>query len=292
MNLVIDTLIVALVFATLAQAWCWLGAYAGIVSLGNAVFFGIGAYAVAVSNLRGGSPWYGALGGALAAAIVAAASSLFFGRRGYVFSALTLAAGIAAEPLAERTIRLGHATHYAFPRQIGFLHLQFSATWAYLIIAACIFGVTQALTLAMRTTRIGLALRALRSNAVAARASGVAARPLQLLALVAGAFITSVAGSFFAEYRVAVDPQMLALGLSLDIALIGALAGPASLWGAPFVALLYVLLAGFVPLHPPGALGAGVLVVEAALVLLVAHYFPRGMLAANRQPQRVARTAA
>ncbi len=291
MNLVLDTLVVALVFATLAQAWCWLGAYAGIVSLGNAVFFGIGAYAVAVSNLRGGSPWYGALGGALAAVIVAAGCGLFLGGRGYVFSALTLAAGVAAEPLAQRTIRLGNTTHYAFPRQIGFLHLQFSEKWPYLVLALCVFGVAQALTIALRTTRIGMYLRALRSNAVAARGSGIAARPLQLLTLVAGAFVTSVAGSFFAEYRLAVDPQTSALGLSLDIALIGVIAGSASPWGAPSVALLYTLVTQVVPLHPPGAPGYAVLGIEAVLVLLAARYFPHGIFAFER-PRIAARSAA
>src|SRR5450755_1204055 len=87
LDVLADTLIAGLVFATLAAAWSWLGSYAGILSFGHAVFFGIGGYAVAVSNFRGGSPWYGALGGALAAVAAAVLCGLTCVRgRGYTFA--------------------------------------------------------------------------------------------------------------------------------------------------------------------------------------------------------------
>ncbi len=269
----------ALVFATLAQAWSWLGSYAGIVSFGHAVFFGIGAYAVAVSNFRGGSPWYGALGGGLFAVLVAAVTGgLFLRGRGYVFSAITLAAGAAVEPFVAAHGWLGPHDSFAFPVQTGFLNLQFSAKWPYLLLALMVFAVTQALTLGLRATRLGYYLRALRTNAMAARSVGIAGRPLQFLALIASAFVTSVAGSFFAQYAMGVSPQAdFVLAHSLDIALIGSVAGSASAWAAAPAALVYVLLAKYVPLHPAGTLGDVVLVAEGLLIVLIARVSPRGV---------------
>ncbi len=279
MNAITDTLIVVLVFATLATAWSWLGSYAGVVSLGHAVFFGIGAYAVAASNLRGGSPWYGALGGGLFAVIVAVVGGgLFLRGRGYAFSLVTLAAGAFAEPFAAAHSWLGPSDAFVFPVRVGFLNLQFAQSWPYVLLALVLFATAVVLTVALRATRIGYYLRALRTNPAAAGGTGIAATPPRLLALVASAFVTSVAGSFFAEYRLGVDPHaMFALSLSFDIALIGIIAGPASAWGPPLAALVYVLLGKVAPLHPPGWLGVSVLMVEAVIVVLLANRYPDGV---------------
>jgi branched-chain amino acid transport system permease protein len=281
LDAVADTAIVALVFATLAAAWSWLGSYAGIVSFGHAVFFGIGAYAVAASNLRGGSPWYGALGGAIFAVIVALAAGVLFLRgRGYTFALVTLAAGALAEPFAASRSWLGPHDAFVFPLRAGFLNLQFTHKWPYLLLAAVVFAVTQGITLALRSTRLAYDLRALQANLTAARGVGIRALPPRLIALAVSAFVTSVAGSFCAEYAQAVTPHVdVALALSLDIALIGAAAGSASPWGAPLAGLAYALVVKAVPLHPAGAAGTAVLVVEALAIILIVLLRPRGAFA-------------
>jgi branched-chain amino acid transport system permease protein len=290
-----DTTVVVLVFATLAAAWSWLGSYAGVVSFGHAVFFGIGGYAVAVSNLRGGSPWYGALGGALASVVVAlVCGALSLRGRGYAFALVTLALGAVAEPFAAAHNWVGPHDAYAFPVHAGFLNLQFSQKWPYLLLALAVFSVAQALTLGLRSTPLGLTLRALRANPAAARGVGVRALAPRLLALAVSAFVTSVAGSFSAEYALAVNPQaMLALGLSFDIALIGSVAGLLSPWGAPLAGLVYALAAKAVPLHPSGAAGAAVLVLEGIVIAAIALRLPRGVLGVKpRRAGAAARGAA
>ncbi len=281
-----------LVFATLAVAWSWLGSYAGIVSFGHAVFFGIGGYAVAVSNLRGGSPWYGALGGALFAVLAAVVCGLLCLRgRGYTFAAVTLLAGAAAEPLAAAHGWLGAADTFAFPLHSGFLNLQFTAKWPYVLLALAVFAVAQTVTFGLRSARIGFSLRALRASPLAARSVGVRALPPRLAALAASAFFTSVAGSFFAEYTLAVSPHaMFALSLSLDIALIGIIAGPGSAWGAPAAGLVYALVAKALPLHPAGAGGAAVLVAEGVAIMLIALLRPQGVFAPRLRPSPAAVT--
>jgi branched-chain amino acid transport system permease protein len=284
MDALADTVILGLVFATLAVAWSWLGSSAGIVSFGHAVFFGIGGYAVAASNFRGGSPWYGALGGALFAAIVAGVCGLLCLRgRGYTFALVTLVLGAFAEPFALAHNWLGPHDAYAFARHAGFLNLQFDQKWPYVLLALAVFAVAQALTFGLRSAPIGYYLRALRASPAAARSVGVRALPPRLIALAVSAFFTSVAGSFFAEYTLTVSPPaMFALSLSLDIAFIGVIAGAAWPWGAPLAGLLYVLATKFVPLHPPGAAGAAVLVAEGAAVALIALMGPPGAFGSER----------
>jgi branched-chain amino acid transport system permease protein len=290
-----DAALAAFVFAALATAWSWLGAYAGVVSFGNALFFGIGGYAVAVSNLRGGSPWYGALGGALFAVVVAAVCGLLALRgRGYTFSAVTLLLGAAAEPYIASHAWLGPGDVFAFPVRLGFLNLQFAQPWPYVLLALAVYAVAQGLTFALRSSQPGFYLRALRTNPAAARGAGVRALPPRLLVLTAMAFVTSVAGSLFAEYaRGVTPPSMFALGLSFDIALIGAVAGTAAPWGPALAGLMYAVVAKVVPLHPPGAAGVAVLAAEfAAIVAFALLRAPGGIRARlRREAPAVARTA-
>jgi branched-chain amino acid transport system permease protein len=284
LDVLADTIILGLVFATLAVAWSWLGSYAGIVSFGHAVFFGIGGYAVAASNLRGGSPWYGALGGALCAVIVAVGCGLLCLRgRGYTFAIVTLVLGALAEPFAAAHAWLGQHDAYAFPRHSGFLNLQFDQKWPYLVLALAVFAAAQGLTVGLRSAPIGYYLRALRASPPVARSVGVRALPPRLIALAVSAFFTAVAGSFFAEYVLAASPHaMLALSLSFDIALLGSVAGSAPPWGAPLAGLVYVLATKFVPLHPAGAAGAAVLIAEGTAVAFIALVRPAGAVAGER----------
>jgi branched-chain amino acid transport system permease protein len=267
-----DAAIMVLVFATLATAWSWLGASAGVVSFAHAVFFGLGGYAVAVSNMRGGSPWYGALGGALASVIVALICGLLCLRgRGYTFAAVTLVLGAIAEPLVAARSWLGPHDAFAFPLRLGFLNLQFAQKGPYVLLALVVFVVALAVTFGLGRARIGYQLRALRASPRAARAIGIDALPPRLLVLAASAFFTAVVGSFFAEYVHGVTPSgMFALSLGFDIALIGGIAGSASAWGAPLAGLVYALLARVLPLHPPGAAGIAVLVVEGLAIVFIA----------------------
>jgi branched-chain amino acid transport system permease protein len=259
------------------------------------IFFGIGGYAVAVSNFRGGSPWYGALGGALLAVALAALCGLICLRgRGYTFALVTLLLGALADPLAAVRPWLGRRDTYYFPPHFGFLNLQFEKKWPYVLLALAVFAVAQALTFGLRSARIGFALRALRASPQAAGSVCVAALPPRLAALAASAFVTSVAGSFFAEYTLAVSPHaMFGLALAFDTALLGVVAGSVSPWGPLFAGAVYGLASKFVTLHPAGKAGAAVLVAEGAIIVLAALLRPQGIVSfpLRRTPVRAARTA-
>src|SRR3954469_24852724 len=78
-NVVLNFLIMALLIALVGQGWNLLGGYGGQYSFGHAGFFGTGAYAAAILQLRFGvNAWiafgFGIAAGALVGAIIGALS--------------------------------------------------------------------------------------------------------------------------------------------------------------------------------------------------------------------------
>jgi len=103
-NFAINLGVLVLFLAMLGQSWNIAGGFAGQLSFGHAVFFGVGAYASSILQLKlGANPWLGlpagALGGALAGALIAALS-FRAGLRGAYFALITLAFAEAFRILA------------------------------------------------------------------------------------------------------------------------------------------------------------------------------------------------
>lgn len=83
-----NVLILTLLFAALSQSWNLLGGYCGQVSLGHALYFGIGAYATSILYVKFGiTPWGGLLAGGIIAALIALALGYpCFRLKGHYFS--------------------------------------------------------------------------------------------------------------------------------------------------------------------------------------------------------------
>ena len=94
-NVVLNFLVVALLTALVGQGWNLLGGYGGQYSFGHAAFFGTGAYATAILQVRYGvNAWLGfAIGIAAGAAVGAFIGALSFrsGLKGSYFALVTLA---------------------------------------------------------------------------------------------------------------------------------------------------------------------------------------------------------
>ena len=69
-----NILILTLMYAGLSQSWNILSGYCGQISLGHALYFGLGAYTTAILFTRFGVlPWFGMLAGGVLSALVAMA---------------------------------------------------------------------------------------------------------------------------------------------------------------------------------------------------------------------------
>jgi branched-chain amino acid transport system permease protein len=88
----LNVFILLLIYAAMSQAWNVLGGYCGQISLGNALYFGAGAYTATVLFVNYGiTPWAGiALGGILSAALALLLGYPCFRLKGHYFSIATL----------------------------------------------------------------------------------------------------------------------------------------------------------------------------------------------------------
>src|SRR5680860_1169899 len=138
--------------ALMAVGWNLLGGFTGQISLGHALFFGIGEYTTAVGGVRFGlNPWLGLLLGALIAVAVSMVIGLpAFRLRGPYFSIATIAVGEIAFLIFLNWGFVGGARGLSIPiKEDSFLELQFSGQqkWEYYYIAASL------LLLALLATR-------------------------------------------------------------------------------------------------------------------------------------------
>ncbi|MBI2468737.1 MAG: branched-chain amino acid ABC transporter permease, partial [Candidatus Rokubacteria bacterium] len=112
-----DVMIKIFLYALLAQAWNLLGGYCGQVSLGNAVFFGIGAYTSSILLVWWGwSPWLGMLAGSALAVLVSQAIGFpCFRLRGHYFAIATIAIGEIVQTIALNWDAIGAARGLQLP---------------------------------------------------------------------------------------------------------------------------------------------------------------------------------
>lgn len=214
----------------------------GFLPLGNAVFFGVAAYAAAMMlKITGGGLATNlaamlAIAGALAALAWGLAALVFHGRSdsGPFFSLITLALVLIVAQLAETypAITGGFNGYAGYPPLAG---LDPFGT-LYYAIAALVVVVTAAL-MALDRLPAGLVLRALVAQEGRLQLLGFATNRVKAWVFAGAAFITALAGSLYASHQGIVTPQATGFVLSAELVIWAAVGGR---------------------LHPLGALGGAV----------------------------------
>jgi branched-chain amino acid transport system permease protein len=278
-----NTGVLALTFAIAAGGWNLLGGFAGQVSFGQAVFFGVGAYVTAVLVRAGWSPWPTMAVGAVGAAAVAAIMGFaVFRLRGHYFAIATIAAGEIALAVVMDLDALGAARGLTIPLADtnGLWTLQFSIRdkTPYYLVALALFAVASLMLWVILRGRFGSYLRAIRDDQDAASAAGIAVRRYKLLAFAGSAALTAVAGSYYSMFVLFVDPpSVFALSISISIALMAMLGGAGSLWGPLIGAWVLLLLQEATRTQLGGSGRAGDLLLFGAAIIVIAIYEPRGL---------------
>jgi branched-chain amino acid transport system permease protein len=279
-----DVMIKIFLYALLAQAWNLLGGYAGQISLGNAVFFGIGAYTSSVLVVAQGlSPWLGMLAGAgVAMAVSQVIGFPCFRLRGHYFAIATIAIGEIVQTIMINWDALGGARGISLPiRPETFVEFQFHrAKWPYYYIALGLFAAVFALTAWLERARPGYYFRAIREDADAAQSLGVPVARYKLLAIALSAAFTALGGSFYAQYVLFIDPEsVFPLSLSILICLVAVLGGVGTLWGPLVGAVVLIPLSEATRVYLGGTGTAVDLMVYGGLIVLVAVFQPGGITA-------------
>jgi branched-chain amino acid transport system permease protein len=274
--------IIICVYGALATAWNIVGGFAGQLSLGHAIFYGIGSYAAALLIIHGGvSPWVGMFAGAAVSAAVAALISYpCFRLRGPFFALSTIAFLEVIKLLVIHYKDLtGGSVGLSVPLQIGPAWMIFREKWPYLLIAFGFLLLALWVSWFIKRSRLGFHLVAVREREDAARAVGVNPERVKLIAVVVSAMLTSLVGTFHAMYLTFIEPaSAFSLELSIQIAMfaliggLGTVAGP--LAGTVLVLPLAELARGWLSGLGNGFHG----VVYGVVLVIVVLAMPRGIV--------------
>lgn len=235
-------------FAFLGQAWNLIFGFAGQLSLGHALFAGIGGYAVFVALLRYGlSPWIGLPAGAALAAAAGALIGLLgfrFGLKGVHFALLTIALAEFTRVMFSNWPFVGAMSGIFLPAlkpaNQPLLSLRGDAHFFYavtLLLAA--FGA--GLTTWIRSSYLGYVWRAMRSDEAVARALGVRVFRHKVAATALSAGMTGLGGGVFALMNGSIFPDS-AMGLAFSIEIIvGPIVGGLGTALGPLAGALFVV---------------------------------------------------
>jgi len=280
----IHVMILIFLYALLSQAWNLIGGYAGQVSLGHAMFFGIGAYTSTVLAIRWHiNPWLGMIAGGIMAVLLSIIIGYpCFRLKGHYFAIATIAAGEIIYTLFVNWEWVGGARGLFVPMQPeSLVNFQFHSTkvpyyYIILVLAAISFVVTYWL----ERNRPGYYMRAIKEDIDAARSLGIDATKYKMLAMMISAFFTAIGGTFYAQYVLYIDPDsVLPLALSIRVCLVAVLGGVGTLWGPLLGSAILIPLAEFTRVYLGGGGRALHLVVYGALVVIIAVFQPGGLMA-------------
>src|SRR4051794_29193046 len=233
-----------LLWAVLSLAWNILSGYAGYFSFGHAVFWGLGAYTVALGLMWFHlTPWASIpIAGIVGAAAGALIGYPTFRLRGHYFALAMLAYPLAILYVFQW---LGYQ-ELALPmeRESPALYMQFADRRVYVLLALALLVVALLISLWVENTRFGMALTAIKQNEPAAEAAGIDTWRWKMLALMLSGALAAMAGGLYGVVMLVVTPEsvfgMLVSAQALILALFG---GVGSLWGPVIGAAVLVPLA-------------------------------------------------
>ena len=211
---------------------------AGIVSIGHAVFFGAGAYGVAIAKVHAAPPVLGGAAGIAAAAALALAIGGAGLRRKATpstMAVLTLGVTLLGAQVATAWVGVTGGTNGL----LVLTGLSGAATmWCCLAVAAAVVALCQVLVF---RAPLGNRLTALRLNPQRARHLGIDTQRLGLLALAMGAAIAALAGAVAAPLAGLISPEVVGILLSTQVLIWVALGGRNTLLG-PFAGAMLATL--------------------------------------------------
>ncbi len=277
----LHVLIMMMVYAAASSAWNIVGGLAGQLSLGHAAFFGIGAYTSTLLFIdQGISPWMGmVIGGVLAALVSGAIGYPSFRLRGPFFALVTIAFAEVLRILTLYAHNLtGGSIGLSVPFQPALGNFVFRGLSAYACVALAFMVITVLVSLWIEHSRLGYYLAALREDEDAAQALGIDTARYKLVATLVSAFLTALAGTFYAQYIFYIEPfAMFSLDFSVLLAMMAIIGGIGTVWGPVAGAFLVTPLQEVLRAKLGGLQGLD-LVVYGAVLIAVVILLPQGIV--------------
>lgn len=233
------------IFALLSLSLNVLSGYAGMISLGHAGFFLIGAYTSAILATRFAMPFGVSVVGAIA---ITAVSGLLLAvpalkLSGHFLAVITIAFGLILHLLAINlefiTNGVSGISGIARP-SLGSWSMKSDLAYYWLVLAA--LALVCLLVSAYIRSGYGRALRALRDDEIAAGCMGVDVKMAKIHAFVISAGIAGLAGCLYAHYVRYINPESFTLDISIRILIMMVVGGVGSILGSVVGALVVYVL--------------------------------------------------
>jgi len=268
------TYIIALIFVTalLAMSLNLTVGYGGMYQFHHGVFYGVGAYTVALILTKTSWPkWVAFLAGPLAAAVVGFLIGWFCVRltRLY-FGMLQISLGSLVWAIVFRWYSFtgGDDGIHGIPMPSFISSLKSSYYFILAVVTVCIY-----LLYRIVNSPFGRTLQAIRDNPDRCEAVGVNVRRHQLVAIVIATFFAGVAGVLFVVLEGSVFPDLLFWVLSLEIFIMCLLGGWFTFVGPIIGAAIIVSLRTFVGIYTE----YWTLILGVILILLI-FFLPEGVM--------------
>jgi branched-chain amino acid transport system permease protein len=270
-----------LLAAISASAWNIVGGYAGQVSVGHSMFFGLGAYApLLFYTLWGWPPIAGIpIGIVLSVALAVVIGLPTFRLSGHYFSMATIAIAELIRIFFGTWTLVGAAIGLQGPATgRGWWDLTFRSELPYYYTFLAVLALVLGVTFAVERRRFGFYLRAIKASERAARSLGVPVRQTKLQAFALSAAFTSTAGSLYAAKTGFIDPDSgFGILVSVQMVIIAALGGAGTLFGPLVGALILIPLQTAVNTKFGGGGSGLTFIVYGGIIVLIARFEPGGL---------------
>ncbi|MCP4385637.1 MAG: branched-chain amino acid ABC transporter permease [Hyphomicrobiales bacterium] len=311
----VDTAARVCIFILLVASYDLMLGYGGIVSFAHTMFFGMGAYGVALASIHMGRGFDALLVGSFAGALAAAALALLIGFfslrvRAIFFAMITLAVASAVAVLVSQLSgitggedglsykiprALTSAAKYTDEKVLG-VRINGKLLNYYLVFSGSL--ILFLLLLRLVNSPFGRVLQAIRENDFRAEAIGYRVIYFRVIATCLSAVVAALAGSLFAIWLRYVGPDTtLSFEIMIDILLMVVIGGMGTMYGAVIGATLFVVAQNYLQ-NLLGAVGEALVDVPVlplllnpdrwllwlgVLFVLSVYFFPTGIVGRLRQ---------
>lgn len=260
------------ILLALATTWNLLAGYAGLISVGQQAYIGVGAYAVFVLADHGIPPFVAIPLAAVISALVALpASFLLLRLRREYFAIATWVVAEALQLAVLRTDSLGGGTGAFLGGMSGFdptIRQAFTYWAALAVVVATLLG-----TYLLLRSRLGLDLTAIRDNEVGARGVGVRVAQAKRIVYLVAAAGAGAAGAVLIISQLFVQPTaVFSVEWSAYMIFVALIGGLGSIEGPIVGTLIFFLLQ-----QTLADRGAWYLIILGTFAVLMAMWVPRGL---------------
>lgn len=283
-NYILTILIFIAEFTMLTIGLSLLMGYAGQISLGQATFFGIGAYTTAILSIHFQLfPWLSlAAGIVLAAGLAYLVGMMIFRLRGHYLAMATLGMNVIFFLILTQEVEwTGGPSGFRGVPNLTLGPLVLTSDIHYYYVFWFFALVVIAMSLNIVNSRVGRAMRALHTSEVAAETVGIDTDAYKRKVFALSAAYGALAGGLHATYLGFISPSSFGIGVSIELVVMAVAGGLASVWGAIFGAALIMIIDQYVgnliEIIIPRASGEYEIIAFGLILMVIMIFMPEGL---------------